>query len=290
MNGTQLCGLMKGMAPITMATIANIFMPTTMSFTRADRDVPRMMSQAVNSVISTAGMSMTASAGKDVPVGGDRKRRAGNGVRQMQAETLQRGTEIAAPADRDQRAAHEIFEQQAPADHPGDALAHGGVGVGIGAAGNRHEASEFGVAQRGEQARQARQHEGQRHRGAGMDGRFGARLHEERNADRGADAEGDQVTQAQACGPACGQCASGSALASRLATGLQRKTAELAHRRRDASAEADPPPRSSEGADVMGDGGADFAQLFEQARDGLQDQSVFALVTWRPANGPEGSA
>ena len=67
MNGTQLCGLMNGIAPMTMATIASIFMPTTMSFTRADSDVPRMISHAVNSVISTAGMSMTRPLAKTCP-------------------------------------------------------------------------------------------------------------------------------------------------------------------------------------------------------------------------------
>ena len=58
-NGTQRWGWMNGMAPMITARMASIFSPTTTSFTRADRRVPRMISQAVNRVISTAGRSST---------------------------------------------------------------------------------------------------------------------------------------------------------------------------------------------------------------------------------------
>ena len=53
-----------------------------------------------------------------------------------------------------------------PADNPGQQLAKTGVGIGVGGAGNRNGAGEFGVAQRGKPAGHGRKHKQQTHRRA----------------------------------------------------------------------------------------------------------------------------
>ena len=62
---------------------------------------------------------------------------------------------VAAPADRHGHRADRVLEDQVPADHPRDDLAERRVGVGVGAAGDRHHRRELGVAERGERAREA---------------------------------------------------------------------------------------------------------------------------------------
>ena len=66
--------------------------------------------------------------------------------------------EVAAPADRDRHRADGVLENQVPADHPREDLAERGVGVGVGAAGDRNHRRELGVAQRGEGADEAGHH------------------------------------------------------------------------------------------------------------------------------------
>src|SRR5579871_3925645 len=49
-------------------------------------------------------------------------------------------------ADADGHVADGVLEDEVPADDPGDEFAHGGVGVGVSAAGNGDHRGEFGVA------------------------------------------------------------------------------------------------------------------------------------------------
>ena len=58
--------------------------------------------------------------------------------RQMNAETAEHADEIARPADRHRGRADGVFQDQVPADDPGDQLAHRGVGVSVRAARNRN--------------------------------------------------------------------------------------------------------------------------------------------------------
>src|SRR3546814_9373901 len=53
---------------------------------------------------------------------------------------------IARPADRHGTRRHGIFEDQRPADHPGDHFAHHGIAVGIGGARDGHHRRHFGIA------------------------------------------------------------------------------------------------------------------------------------------------
>ena len=57
--------------------------------------------------------------------------------------------------------ADRVLEDQVPADDPGHELAEGRVGVRVGAAGDRDHGRELGVAEPGQRAHRAQQHEGE---------------------------------------------------------------------------------------------------------------------------------
>ena len=128
-------------------------------------------------------------------VGRECQRRAGQRRRDAQihleerAEVLQQAEEITGPAHRHRRGGHAVFQHQVPADEPRHQFAERRIGVGIGAAGDRYERGEFGVAQRGERAADRRQDEGKDHRRAGMVGRCLAGDHEDAAADHCADTQ-----------------------------------------------------------------------------------------------------
>nr|GFD61256.1 hypothetical protein [Tanacetum cinerariifolium] len=75
------------------------------------------------------------------------------------------------PADRNGGTGERVFEDQAPADHPGDALAERGVAEGIGAARGGDQRRKLGISERRAAANDAADHEGEDHRRAGT---FGA--------------------------------------------------------------------------------------------------------------------
>ena len=102
----------------------------------------------IASTMITAGRLMSAP-------GAATGRRAHPG-RQLDAEPGEDPLEVAAPADRDGHRSDRVLEDQVPADHPGEDLAERGVGVGVGAAGDRDHRRELGVAERREPAREAR--------------------------------------------------------------------------------------------------------------------------------------
>ena len=82
-------------------------------------------------------------------------------------DVLQEGIEVVGPAGGDDAGADRVFEDQVPADDPGDQLAQRRIGVGIGAAGHRHHAGQLRVAERGEAAADGRQQEREHERRAG---------------------------------------------------------------------------------------------------------------------------
>ena len=77
---------------------------------------------------------------------------------------------VARPAHRYRGRAHRVFEHQVPADDPRQQFAHGGVGVGVGAAGDRNHGGELAVAHAGEGAADGGDDEREDHRGAGIVG------------------------------------------------------------------------------------------------------------------------
>ena len=115
-------------------------MTTITAFTVADSLTPTMSSAVTAMVMMTAGRLKTATvvampppaswttvpgaaliaAGKDDP------------------ELVEQRDEVARPADRHRRRPERVFEDQVPADDPGDELAERGVGVGVSGPGDRH--------------------------------------------------------------------------------------------------------------------------------------------------------
>ena len=79
----------------------------------------------------------------------------------LDSEQPQQRLEITGPADRHDRDDQRIFEQQIPADDPGDEFAKHRVSIGVGAAGDWNHRGEFGVAQGGRAAGDAGDDEGQ---------------------------------------------------------------------------------------------------------------------------------
>ena len=71
------------------------------------------------------------------------------------AEPLEHAIGIFAPGDGDRRRRDGIFEDQIPADDPGDQLAHGGVGISVGAARDGNHRGELRVTKTGERAADA---------------------------------------------------------------------------------------------------------------------------------------
>ncbi len=55
----------------------------------------------------------------------------------------------------DRRRGDGVFENQIPADDPGDQFAHGRVGISVGAAGDGNHRREFGVTKAGKRAADA---------------------------------------------------------------------------------------------------------------------------------------
>ncbi len=72
--------------------------------------------------------------------------------RRMEAEPIEQIDDMGGKADADSHVRAGIFEDQIPADDPGNQLAHGGVGVGVGRAGNRNHGGEFGITETGQSA------------------------------------------------------------------------------------------------------------------------------------------
>ena len=114
-------------------------------------------------------------------------------VRQVEAEDADEVLEVVRPAVRDGRRAHGVLEHQVPADDPGEQLAQRGVGVGVGRAGHRDHRGELRVAQRGEDAGDAGDHEGEDQRRAGLVVRGHAGEHEDAGADDRADAQAGEL-------------------------------------------------------------------------------------------------
>ncbi len=73
----------------------------------------------------------------------------------------------AAKSDADAHVAEGVFEDQIPADDPGDQFAQRGVGVGVGRAGDGDHGGQFGVAKAGEGADDGHQNQRKRQRRSG---------------------------------------------------------------------------------------------------------------------------
>src|ERR1700744_6400359 len=92
----------------------------------------------------------------------------------MNTEPVHEVDDVGGESDADGHIADRIFENQVPADDPGNEFAHGGVGVGVGAASDGDHGGELGVANRSEAAdnRDENEREGNGRASAGAAKRF----------------------------------------------------------------------------------------------------------------------
>ena len=112
--------------------------------------------------------------------------------RDLDVQILHDAGEVAGPADRHRRRAGGIFENEIPADDPGEYLSERDIGVCVRAARHRNERRKLRIAQRDEGAGDTRQNEGKSHRRAGGVRGRGAGEHENAGADDAADAKRHQ--------------------------------------------------------------------------------------------------
>ncbi len=114
---------------------------------------------------------------------------AGPMVGQDDAEGGELRLQVSAEADGDRDVADRVFQDQVPADDPGEDFAQRGVGIGVGAAGDGDHRGQFGITQPGEAAGDGDQDEGD------GDGRTGRRtpVHQRARARSVAQQVDDQV-------------------------------------------------------------------------------------------------
>jgi hypothetical protein len=86
--------------------------------------------------------------------------------REMDAEPVEEIDDMGGEAYGDAHVGEGVLEDEVPADDPGDELAEGGVGVGIGGAGDGNHAGQFSVAKAGEAADDSHEDEGESEGGA----------------------------------------------------------------------------------------------------------------------------
>src|SRR3979409_704303 len=180
---------------MTMITMMPTLSATTNVVAAAEPRTPTYSSTVMAATISTAGTLMrgpeattracASSASGAVP------REAGRGV-----SARKEVPKIGGPVPRAGESRDRVFEQQVPADEPGERLAEGCIGVAVGAARHRQEGRELGVTQRRESAAEGGDQQRQRDRRAGMIGGDRAGEHENARADGGAQANGDERPRA----------------------------------------------------------------------------------------------
>ncbi len=78
----------------------------------------------------------------------------------MHAEPIHEIDDVGGKADAYSHVADGVLEDEIPTDDPGDQFAHGGVGVGVRAAGNGNHRRQLRVAEPGEGADDRHQHDG----------------------------------------------------------------------------------------------------------------------------------
>ena len=163
MKGCQLWVSTLRAAPKMNSRMAPTLMITMMVLARADSRTPRTSSQVSSITIRNAGrLNHAPVALPSMKIGWV------SCERQVEAEdVVEQIVEVRAEADGHGHVADGVFEDQVPADDPGEDLAQGRVGVGVGAARDRNHGGQFRVAQRREAAGDGHQQEGERDGGTG---------------------------------------------------------------------------------------------------------------------------
>ena len=103
--------------------------------------------------------------------------------RHMDPEPLHHAIEVAGPSQRRPLRARGIFQNEIPADDPGENLAERHISIGVGAPRDGNERRKLRVAERDKGAGEPRQHEGDHDAGPGVIRRRRAGQHENAGAD-----------------------------------------------------------------------------------------------------------
>ena len=113
--------------------------------------------------------------------------------RKVDTQPSQQLHDVGAPAGRDRGRPECIFENQVPADDPGEDFAQRCIAIRVGRSRDRNQRSELGVAQTGKSATHAGQDEREHDGRPGILGRDGSGQYENAGANDSSDAERDQV-------------------------------------------------------------------------------------------------
>ena len=187
------CGRPNTITAATMPT----FSATIAALNRADSLMPITRMTVMASIITPAGRLTTAPVQwrSEIPVPAIGA--LAHSARIGDAELVQQIEEVTRPARRHGGGGNAEFQHHVPADEPGHEPAHGGIGVGIGAAGLRDHRRQFGIAERGEETAGGGDQEGKQHRRAGMLGGDRAGDDEDAGADGGADPDQGEMHRPQ---------------------------------------------------------------------------------------------
>ena len=166
MKGCQFAVFTKLAAKAMKSRTTVTLMKTMSVLNRADSLMPRTRSAVTARTTSTAGTLRYAPVVSKVSAVPD-ERRVDPAVRQVDAEgVVEERDDVAGPADADGRRADQVFEDEVPADDPGDELAHRRVRVRVRASGDGDHRRHLGVAEARKRRGDARDDEGERDRRA----------------------------------------------------------------------------------------------------------------------------
>src|SRR5271157_2117646 len=117
--------------------------------------------------------------------------------RDVDAKVLQEADEVAAPTGGDGRRAESVFQDEVPADDPGEEFAQGRVAVRVSRSGDGNQRGEFGIAQSSEDTTQPSQYEREHDRRTGVLRSRRSSEYENSGADDSADAQSNEIYGAQ---------------------------------------------------------------------------------------------
>ena len=123
--------------------------------------------------------------------------RAGERCRQLDAKVAEQAEQIAAPSGGHGSSAKSVFQHQVPANDPGKDFTQRGVAVGVSRTGNRDGGSKFRVAQSGKHASGGSKNKRKNNGWTGKIRRRGSGKNKDSRADDRANAERDEVVDAQ---------------------------------------------------------------------------------------------
>ena len=197
-NGCQLA-VFTYLSPkaITRSTIA-IFTYTITLLKRADSLIPTTSSVVIAMMSADRRQVDDAARHSNERVRSfDGERRLHERFWQIDADTMEEGTEVPRPPDSNCRRAEEILEHEIPSNDPRDELAERRVAIGVRASGNWNHRRELRVAQTGEEAAGSGEDERVDDRGPGVQrgGRTGQ--HENTRADDRADSQQCQIARGE---------------------------------------------------------------------------------------------